>query len=264
MSLIADQNQLFDDYRSGRTDALWELLESEKPHVFDFLLRMTGQYDKAIETTSELMDTIFAQKNTWENLRSHKIDLFKTARSFNVEIWGAKTNKLKNTAYEKILTDPSISPKKKSETLQKAKLDQHVSQLKSSYRESIILSTLNEFSTTDISKIMGTTSTVITTDLACALNILNNKNKTLPRDIKSHLRELSLHPMPDQTTQQMTDLHEVIGGIRRGIPFNLFRVLKTLLVLSLVGFILYLLIYRPEWFESYRIVLLQKSNELLK
>lgn len=75
------------------------IFESLKGSIFDYLLRMTGQINRSMETLAELQAVMAGSMGQYATRELLRQALFTTARSFNADIWNAGTSMLSNSAY---------------------------------------------------------------------------------------------------------------------------------------------------------------------
>lgn len=74
--------------------AAYEIL---RPIVFDYVLRMTGRRDRALQIVEELEQALPGMRTDSD---AFVVDVLKTARNFAADAWDANTDELMNLAYE--------------------------------------------------------------------------------------------------------------------------------------------------------------------
>lgn len=105
--------RLFHHYQSGDQDTVLTLIELQRPALFDYAFRMSGQRDASIKVLDEVASAIFsedpAQFSSFEEFQTR---LFATMRSFASHIWNADTSQLVNEGYENLdyeSLDPALN-----------------------------------------------------------------------------------------------------------------------------------------------------------
>src|SRR5690606_16134895 len=92
---------LFRQYQSGDKDALLSLVEIQRPLLFDYAFRMTGQRDASLKVFDEVATAMHGEDpSQFTSYEFFLVRLFATVRSFASHIWNADTSQLINEGYE--------------------------------------------------------------------------------------------------------------------------------------------------------------------
>lgn len=89
-------------FQSGKSGALMQIFATERPRLFDYVMRMTAHVQKASETVTEALDSLEPVADSAESLDELMVIMFKTARNFAIDSWNVETSKLENNAYDGI------------------------------------------------------------------------------------------------------------------------------------------------------------------
>jgi DNA-directed RNA polymerase specialized sigma24 family protein len=198
----AELTSQFKRFKDGNSDELDEILSSECPRLFDFLMRMTGQLSRSSETATESCEAMKGVAFESEDLQEFLISLYKTARKFSVDIWNADTSRLENSAYP---VAPGLKPEKTVALLQS--LESIVRSLPAKQREILLLHERFGFSPDEIAEITSYGLGDVEEIFAQALGVVES---ALPGDaekVPSLFTKLYLFPMPsteDVTTQNLS------------------------------------------------------------
>lgn len=83
--------------KKGDEEALKTLLERERPLLYDYLMRMTGQMQRSLDTVDEVFLTMNAKViQDVGKAADLRAKLIKTVRKFSLDIWNADTGVLEN------------------------------------------------------------------------------------------------------------------------------------------------------------------------
>lgn len=120
------------------TIAAYEVL---RPVVFDYVMRMTGRRDRAMQVSEELEGAIAGMRNDAEGF---VVDVLRTARSFAADVWNAETDELINLAFEAEGSDADLRA-----------WEERYRILKGALREWIALSIVYELPAVDVEAVMA-------------------------------------------------------------------------------------------------------------
>ena len=99
MRNVGKQEKNFSRFKSGHASALYDLLESERPFLYDYLMRMTSQVSRSADSINEVYESLSEEViSVIESARDLRLVLYTTARRFNSDIWNAETSRLINAA----------------------------------------------------------------------------------------------------------------------------------------------------------------------
>jgi DNA-directed RNA polymerase specialized sigma24 family protein len=250
MYSLTDQEQLFATMLQNPGTSLTEILENEREYLFDFLLRMTRQYDRALDTIEEVFANIEKQEAELKTLANLRFALYFSARGLNREVWNVDTVKLENPALAAGLLRSGLHPLEAEIIRQYQEIDRFVSALAPRARECLLLNVRHEFTVAEVGGIMDIEPAAVEDMLRMVHN--NARSLPLPKGKTLHeaLKLLDTHEMPENRTIYMTDLQEIIGGINKGLPGRLGEVLKIISIIGVVAGGIYLYLYSPRLLGS--------------
>ncbi len=165
-------------------------LELEVPHLFDYLVRMTGSISRAKETTEEVLSLMKKVKKEvpYSEIR---VALYSLARKLNKSYWNRYTEKLVNNGF--------TGDKPKEALL---KLESLLGKLEGEDREKIILKYRLSFEDSQIAKVMNLPEP-LSMDLGSTLEELGVVDPTA-------IKKIPNHPVPAVTLYQTEALSEVM------------------------------------------------------
>jgi DNA-directed RNA polymerase specialized sigma24 family protein len=109
----SDASTLLERAKTGEKAALKALLARERGLLYDYLMRMTGQMQRSLDTVDEVFLAMNARAlQDVEDVRQLRGILIKTVRKFSLDIWNAGTSMLENAALSAGESDPPRSGKK--------------------------------------------------------------------------------------------------------------------------------------------------------
>jgi len=236
---------LFGKFKEGDPEALEAILSSEKDRLFDYLMRMTGQVSRSVETLSESINGIFPVADQEENFQDFLVLLYRTARSFAIEDWNADTSRLENVAYSS--SDTGLSEKM---TLQILELERVLRSLPAKQREVILLRLRYGFSLDEIAGISSYPLSDVEEFLAQGLSVTE---AALGSDkIPDYMVKLLSFPIPDDQNDGTQNLSLIVRDLKKSsksTPGGVFRLLVGVMVL---GSILYAAWRHEKVFEYIR------------
>lgn len=244
------QETLFAEFLVETTKGLAEILENERPYLFDFLLRMTRQYTRAIETIDEVFNEILARSSEYKSLERLRIDLFSACREANRDIWNVDTQKLENQTLANNLVRSSTGPEQAEIIRQYQEIDRFISTLAPRARECTLLTLRHGFSQADAAAIMGMDREIVEDTVRRTQQNMRALKVPTGVSLLEAIQILDAHELPENRTIYMTDLQEVIGGIRKDIPGRIGQAIKIAFLLVALGGLIYVYLFMPELFSS--------------
>lgn len=252
------QEMLFKEWQAGNAGALERLFIIEKPLLYDFLLRMTGQVDRAWDTIDEVEQVVGASNDEAPTLEDLRISIYRTARNFCADVWNADTARMMNESLDPKSTEAKIAvdeyqriePKLLAEFQH---LDQVVRTLPGEDREVILLKIRGDFSDDATGDIMGLDATSVRSRFGRGLDLIRSRCDGKVSRFEFRLVELPLHPTPTETMQGSTNLSVLIQDLkesRKPRTGLLGSLVGTLLVLGLVGALIvsaFMYYFNPEF-----------------
>lgn len=88
--------QAFEQLRGGGARAWSDYIAKERPRMFDFSIRMTGQLNRSEEVVAEVASSMAPILTQYIALSDLRIELYRTLRNFNADIWNADVRLLAN------------------------------------------------------------------------------------------------------------------------------------------------------------------------
>lgn len=248
-SRIAENKKLFRSFKKGDSGAFLELLENERPSLYDYLMRMTGQVQKSCDTIEEvylsLNEGVLSEMQSFEDLR---VLLYSTARKFNADIWNADTTRLENAAIGDSMQGKAVSADALEHIKTQQDLDRALRGLKPFDREVAYLRLAVGIAFSDIADILGNPVHAVEGAYDAAMAALERETQQSRDDIEERLHGLTRHPMPPRTSHATVNLSMVMEGIKarpsgvRSLP----RILLLIAIAAAVG----IWIVAPEWISS--------------
>lgn len=230
-------------FKRGDGVALLDLLEEERGPLFDYLLRMTGQVARSVETIDEVFMTLgretLATVDTYSELR---VCLFVTGRKFNADIWHADTSQLANLAFEVGGAVPKATSAPVDHLAQS--LDRFIRGLPGVEREAIYLEAVAGFDNEERSEIMGRPAFELAEAAAKALKLLRSE---FGHESLNHLKP---HPLPQRSSHATIDLSMVMQGIKAK-PAGIWSPVRLTVLLIIAGLAV-LLWFFPEYLGKLR------------
>jgi DNA-directed RNA polymerase specialized sigma24 family protein len=230
------KEKLYKRYKGGASDALFELLEGERTELYDFLMRMTGEVTRSMETIDEvyaaLSEETLAPIDSAAELR---VCLYTTARKFNADIWNANTARLVNAALE---PPPDHAPKSDDRAQRERAafnlLDKALRSLPGPEREAVCLKTRAGFSAAEIGEIMSLEAAEANNRLGTGLKRIDADCAAGGANASLALDRLPPHPAPLRSSQRTMNLSVVMQGIKAR-PVGLWSPLRIILLLLLAA-----------------------------
>lgn len=215
MTLQLDHSlRAFKQFKSGDPEALGIVFADEKPRLFDFGLRLTGQIIKTSETIAEVFDSVEPIADDCETLQDLRVTIYKTLRSFAADAWNAETNKLENPLYAN----------------QNAKDHQHLQivedalrRMSPSQREAILLYTRLDFDEHEVSLITGRSLSDTQMDLAQAQSALEEASGLPSTEVMKHLSQVLSFVEPEHTDLQTQNLSLLMHDFKKTAGLKIGR-----------------------------------------
>lgn len=243
----AAQERMFKKFQGGDVASLADLLEGERMPLYDYLMRMTGQISRSVDTVDEVFQSL--NEETLETLDSYpdlKVLLFTTARKFNADIWNAETSKLANAAFEEPAKGSALDEKTLRERQGQALLDKALRSLPGMEREVLCLSARCQFDNAEIAEIMAVGEHQVEDKLAVALAKVESEYAATGGKAESALGKLPSHPIPPRSSQATVNLSMVMQGIKTK-PVGLWSPLRIGVIVLVVLAVILWFVY-PEAF----------------
>lgn len=235
--------QKYVDYKAGDLDALNEIFASEKPRLFDFLIRMTGQQTKSLDTVDEAILVVGPALDLEDSLQELLVLLYKTARNFTIENWNSDTSRLENSAY----TQHGAPVDRNTPTL--VALEHVVRQLHPKQREVFLLHERFGFSPDEVAEIVGNSVGDVEELFAGALGAADAAMPGDAERIPELMTLLKGFPVPDSEVVDTQNLSLVFKNLKKSSKSTSSGWITTAGWLIFVGGGLYLAFSRG-WVEA--------------
>lgn len=250
---VLNQQKLFEGYQTGGQENLQKIVEGEKPMLFDFLLRMTGDASRSVYSIEDTGRKLLSTPKTWESLTEFRFALYNICRKINQDHWNADVGRLENLSLAMIMKNPKVVTQEKRKAAAYNNLDRAIGEIDPLMREIVILHLRSKFTFSEISQIIDKTREEIEHKYGETLEVLRQKVTNLPKDPRSVIARLVPHPLPSDEKTQITDLYELIGGIQkdqRHLLQTSFYYTAMFLVVILLGFVVFLY-FNPRMIDSF-------------
>ena len=249
LSLTAKEKS-FRAYKAGDDHALAELLEMERAGLYDYVIRMTGQVSRSVESIDEVFMSF--QSGAAKNMRGiseFRLHLYRTARNFNLDIWNADTSKLTNLALENSdegTTKSKANPAdlRKLETF--LALDRSLRKLVGPQREGVILRSRCGFHFAEMAEVTSVALAEAEQRFDKGMQIIDAECSGIVERPEEALSHLPNHPVPMQTIQDTMSLSIIMEDIKAsptGLRSPTRIVMLILLVAAGIGYFFF-----PEYF----------------
>lgn len=244
------KEKFFERLKDGDGHALAELLEGERPGVFDYCLRMTGQVSKSTDTVDEVYLSL--NEDVLDTLGSYtdfKICLYLTARRFISDIWNADTTKLMNAAIEGTDGDGGTDRANRERAAFRV-LDKSVRGLPGRQRETLLLRVRAGFEWDEIAQILGAAPGQAEADFAAALAHVEREcpGTASPEGAAAAVARMPAHPEPVRSSQRTINLSMVMQGIKAK-PVGLWSPVRITVIAVLVV-VVAILLFKPGLFQE--------------
>lgn len=227
------QNQIFEDFKLRKISSIKPLLELEKENLYNYIFRMTGQVDKTIDGIYETFSIFEKNKSQHEDIKNLLVEVYSEARKIMLNTWNEDTSNLKNIHIEKKIAEKNVNPDDMKRIKEFSKIDHIVASLELKQREIAILYIIRGFSIEDTAKIMDENVPVIVIEHSSLLRELNLKIKA-KEDVQKILKKLPKHPIPHNESLQITDLQELMVGIKKKAPSSLKKILILITIIAVI------------------------------
>ncbi len=234
-----EKDKLFRLVLKGEQAALMDILEGERHELFDYLMRMTGQVTRSIESVDEVFSSL--TRETIATLGSYgelKVCIFATARRFNADIWNADISILVNAALSNDKArHADVIEVKVNNPKSALKADAAFRSLGGQQREAVLLSVITGFELAEISEITDQPIREVEQLISQGL-VLLKQELGANTDVVEFMREhLVMHPRPVRSSQMTLNLSQLMQGIRTK-PVGIWSPMR----LTLIGVVLALLV----------------------
>jgi DNA-directed RNA polymerase specialized sigma24 family protein len=233
----AELEKQFKVFKDGQMDLLEEILTSERERLFDFLMRMTGQVSKSVDTSIEASNVVGAVADNEESFQDFLIILYKTARNFAIDAWNADTSKLENAAYR--VGQPENAKSNEKQTVLLISLEHILRSLSPKQREILLLHERYGFAPDEVAEITGFGMSDVEEVFSQALSIVESAMPGNAGSVPELMTKLRIFPVPEddgETTQNLSLVFKNLKKSSKGAPSAWLRLMFAILALGLIGF----------------------------
>lgn len=180
-----------------------EVMELERPQLYDYLMRMTGDVTRALDTIEELYRVVAPQASHYKSWSQFRTLLYTTVRNFNLDAWNAETSNLENSGLKKI-TDID---------LMYTKIDQYIRLLPGQHRETLICSYIYGLRPVELAKVVRRGEQIIAVDAEAILSDLSERSGMSKTDLFSRFKNFPMHQIKGVNSNNTVALSQVMGSM---------------------------------------------------
>lgn len=231
-----DLEPLFARGKKGEIEAFEAVLSSESGRLFDYLMRMNGQISRSYEIMQESLNGVRHIADQKEDLQDLMVLLYKTARSFSIEIWNADTSKLENSAY---LSGAGAELDSRT-AAQLVELEKVLRSLPAKQREAVLLKVRYGFADEDIVAITGYSVDDVQEFLSHSMSVLESATDLNSQKVANLMIQLLFFPIPDQGDHGTQNLSLVVRDLKKSsksVRIGLIRVVTGIVLLIIISFV---------------------------
>ena len=237
------QNELFESYAQGQKSKLPEILDIEKSHLYDFLIRMTGDQNRSISVVEQVINQMLNSEEIWDQLKKLRLNLYSKARTLMIKVWNADVTKLEHPSLIHVIRNPESDRKALKRAKAYSQLNQAISTCDGYGREIVILHLRVKFTFSEIAQVMGHSRSFVEEHYADAIKHIKNLVPNLPPDPRKAISNLDVYPFPKGKETEITDLSGLIGGIKRDRQLDAVKTsFYSFMVAAVVGLIIFIII----------------------
>lgn len=229
-SRLLENKKLFKAFQKGDAGALVEMLENERPSLFDYLMRMIGQVEKSCDTIEEVFLTInveiLSDLQSFDDLR---VMLYATARRFNADIWNADTALLENEGIGEEYQGKGVDQDILESLHFFQSLDGALRALKPFEREVAYLRLSAGLAMSDISNILANPQHLIDAAYEAAISSLVQSTSFTRDEVEDGLHRMPKHPIPPRSSHATVNLSMVMEGIKTR-PAGVWSIRRTVIL----------------------------------
>lgn len=248
MHTAPQQERLFRKFRQGDMQAFADLIQAERPLLYDYLMRMTGEVSRSLDTIDEVVQTL--SEDAVEELRdplAFRLLLFSNARRAAAGAWNAETPRLLNASLEQ----PPHQDKNEDHYIKEYQafraLDKALRNLPGREREVVILRSRGSLEFEHIADMLNTSADEAEGIFLSGMQKIDAECSGLVVGPEAALQRMPGHPLPDRGSQATINLSMVMEGIKTR-PVGLRSPLKIAMFAALVLLIVVYSVF-PEWFR---------------
>ncbi|MCB9228325.1 MAG: hypothetical protein H6618_01800 [Deltaproteobacteria bacterium] len=221
---IARQQDLFNAFLNGEDSALIRLLESEKPFLFDYIFRMSGDLNLACLMSERICQNPDLWSGYRDSLTQLRFEIYRDIRSRCAEQWYDNVSELVHPTLDAILKNTSASRQKKASAFAYSRLNAATGACHIPGREAILLHIRSKLTFSEIGKLSGDSRDQVEKNYAEGLRYLKEHIPNLPKNPRQVISAMEVYPLPEKVTSETTELGRLIAGLhKRGQTTKVFR-----------------------------------------
>ncbi len=208
-------------------------LETMRPQIYDFVLRMTGSQNKTSETCDEALKAVGQFRAQFKSPGELLVQILKTLKNFSLDAWAEDTTQLE----PEIILDKKLA----AENLAFEAL---LCSLSLAQREVIVLKFRFQMTDSEIKKFNPSLQ-----DIPEVLHSIARKGNLTQDVLEQKSRELELFPAPPVADDITHDLSVMIGSVKKSgqsLDYSKLRIFVVVFLSFVAGCgVMYFLLRQP-------------------
>ena len=214
--------------------SLDEILNNEKPYLYDYIFRMCGQLQIAEKLLEESINAVKIQHSKITSLKDLRMLLFATARSFGADVWNANTSQLQNAGF-KILSQDSES----IDLFILSFVEKQLNVLSPLEKEILILEYKYAFNIEEICHIIRLPLNNVLECKNNSFKTFENKLKLSTDEIIKIIQHIPLHPLEEKSILATKAFSEILQDVKinqQSKKFNITYIFILILIILIIIF----------------------------
>lgn len=215
MATTAEKEKLFRKFRGGDLRALSDLVDIERPELYEYLMRMTGEVSRSADTIDEVVQSVSDEAlQALSAPLELRMLLYATARRLSTDIWNADTSRLNNAALEQPADAGKVDEELLKERQAYLALDKALRNLGGRQREAVTLRSRCNFEFYEIGELMGLSADDAEQLFLSGMQRVDAECSGAVVGPESAIQRMPAHPLPERTSQATMNLSMVMEGIK--------------------------------------------------
>lgn len=213
-----------------------EILNNEKPYLYDYIFRMCGQIQIAEKLLEESINAVKIQHSKITSLKDFRTLLFATARSFGADVWNANTSQLQNAGFQ-VLSQNNES----IDLFLLSFVEKQLNLLSPLEKEILILEYKYSFDIDDICHVIRLPLKNVLEFKSNSLKKFENKLRLSTDEIIKIIQQIPLHPLEEKSTLTTKAFSEILQDVKinqqskkRNIAYIFFLIIIILIIILFV------------------------------
>ena len=199
-----DGQKLLKKAKRGSAAAASDLFGGLRLDLYDYLLRMTGDVERSVQTIDEVLLSVKDSSLPSQSYDELRLLIYQTARRFNGDAWNADTTRLTNGALDHQMGEPAAI----------RQIEDCFRTLPGPEREALYLRTKADFEAEQVASVMGIAAAQVELRFAKGCERLVDQGNFGDQQIEALVSRLPNHPIPEASINATVDLSLVMRGIR--------------------------------------------------